>query len=268
MKTRGAMALAAAALLLAGAAAASSFEELGRELAAAARAAGVNRVAMGRVEAAGDAAPGRGPELEERVLAALVRAGSVQVLERAAVPELMSERLLARTGAVEGAGAPEKRLAAAEAVVLGRYYLTRDGALALTARLVTVDAGVIVAAGTAVLDPGTSARPALVGFSAAPALADSSDMGCRDASGEVRRLLESVLDLKARYWARRARAGETAPGDGPGAAIPDPLLRAAFLERVDYWRRHRRVPPLSADEVKRFIDADGRAFTLRRDCAL
>ncbi len=278
MKTLPTTALLAAALLTAGAAAAAPLDGIGRSLSRAARDAGFSRVALGRLEPAAGASAAIEAELKEGLLASLLRDGSVTVLERAAVPELMAERALRRSGAMEAPAEPDPRLAAAQAVVLGRYYPTRQGTR-VAARLVAVDSGVILAAAEAVLEDASFPAPA---FAASPerprplpmgfGLGDASSAdpltGCLDASEKVARLQESVLDLKARYWARRAaldRPALDATRD-PESGIPDPQLRQAFRERVEYWRKHRRVPPLSADEVKRFIDADGEAFALRLEC--
>lgn len=260
-------ALAAAALLLSGGTAgAASLDSLGRDFAGAARAAGVGRVALGRFEAGPGAAAARGAQLESRLLTALVRDGRITVVERDAVPQLMAERALGESGALEPSGPNGTRLAAAQAMVLARYDV--DGAgTRVSARLVTVDSGVVLAAADAVEDePAGSPRlPAAPRLTMDPVFDPGA--GCIDAARRADALVKSVLDLKARYWASSLETGRLVAPQA-GAGFSDPSLRAAFEFRFRDWLSRGRVPELSSEEVKRFVAADGEAFALRQNCGL
>lgn len=263
---------ALALLLSAPPAAGSGYEALGRDFAAAARGAGLTRVSLGRVSG-----PPSSRAAGERLLAALVAQSGIQVVERQDIPELMSERALARSGAAEGAG-PEKRLAGAQAVVLGRY---EDGAQArLSARLVAVESGVILAMGQAEDAPTQLPRapqpePAPAPVRAAPRLAfdpgaelAAASPDCGRAAAEADRLEEEVVELKARYWAWQERRRGLDPRARPEEGITDPLLLGLFRARRAFWLAARRVPALDREETRRFVDYDGRAFALRRACGI
>jgi hypothetical protein len=144
---------AAAALLLltaAGPAAAGSLERAARELAAAARRAGVVRVAVVRFDAARPEDAPDGRLAADLLSQELVRAGRVEVVDRELTPSLL--------GAQEAAGDAPGGLAAPQALVAG-VVARRDGRRVALARLVDARSGLILAAAAADL-PEAAAPPA------------------------------------------------------------------------------------------------------------
>lgn len=288
MNTKAMTAAVLALLLGAREARGATLEGLGRELAAAAKAAGLRRVAVAGLEPASGREDGGGSPYDERLTAAMVKAGAVKVVERDQVSKLMKEKALSRSGAAEERKTPSARLSAADAVVVGRWFRHPYG-VRVTARLVSPDDGVILAAGEATIieedapaaapaaAPGHPALPELVfetpagGSSPVDPLGLPRDapvsVGCADAGAKADRLTEEVLELKARYWAGRERKSRrgTLAGD-PAAGVSDPGVRERLLARVRYWRTERRVPALSPEELRRFVRLDGEAFTLRAEC--
>lgn len=281
--------IAGAFLLLAAAAeparSADAMRGLGRELADAARAAGLNRVAVSRLDSSRGSDNGEGALLTERLTTALVRSGKVQAVERSLLPKLMEERSLGRTGALEPAAAEATRLSRVDGVVMGTYRASGK-VVRLVLRVVDYKTGVIVGAvegelereGESVvgdMDPFDVPVPVLGGkfdFEAdaqRDAVADTASR-CSDAAARINALEESILDIKARYWARRLQEGLPASElkVNPGSTIPDPLLKARFYDALRRAFHGGKVAPLTAAEVTRFVKADGEAYSLHQECGL
>lgn len=281
--------LAGAFLLLAAAAgpapASDPMRTLGRELADAARAAGLNRVAVSRIDPARGADKGEGALLTERLTTALVRSGKVQAVERSLLPKLMEERSLARTGALEADGSESSRLSRVDGVVMGTYR-SSGKVVRLVLRIVDSRTGVIVGAvegelereGESVIsdiDPFDVPVPVLGGRfdfeadSQRDAVSDAASR-CSGAESRINALEESILDIKARYWALRLREGLPAAElkNNPGSTIPDPMLKARFYAALRRWFHQEEIPSLTPAEVVRFVKADGEAYSLHQDCRL
>ncbi|MBI2385339.1 MAG: hypothetical protein HYV14_04915 [Elusimicrobia bacterium] len=279
---------AGALLLLAAAAAparSDAMRGLGRELADAARAAGLNRVAVSRLDSSRGSDNGEGALLTERLTTALVRSGKVQAVERSLLPKLMEERSLGRTGALEPEAADGSRLARVDGVVMGTYR-SSGKVVRLVLRIVDYKTGVIVGAvegelereGEAVvadMDPFDVPVPVMSGRfgfevdAARDAVADTAAR-CSGAEARINALEESILDIKARYWARRLQEGLPASElkVNPGSTIPDPQLKARFYDVLRRAYHEGKVPPLTAAEVARFVKADGEAYSLHQECGL
>lgn len=281
--------IAGAFLLLAAAAeparSSDAMRGLGRELADAARAAGLNRVAVSRIDSSRGSDNGEGALLTERLTTALVRSGKVQAVERSLLPKLMEERSLGRTGALEPAAAGGERLSRVDGVVMGTYRASGK-VVRLVLRVVDYKTGVIVGAvegelereGESVvadMDPFDVPVPVMSGKfdfevdAARDAVADTASR-CSNAEARINALEESILDIKARYWARRLQEGLPASElkVNPGSTIPDPQLKARFYDALRRAYHEGKVPPLTAAEVTRFVKADGEAYSLHQDCGL
>src|SRR5437773_2387641 len=95
--------IAFALLLLAAQSRAGGFESLGRELAGAAKEAGLQRVAVLFLEPIGRRSESECQNLSEALVVALVRTGKVQVVERSLLKKIMEEHHLALTGLLDSA---------------------------------------------------------------------------------------------------------------------------------------------------------------------
>ncbi|HBL19022.1 MAG: hypothetical protein A2X36_13620 [Elusimicrobia bacterium GWA2_69_24] len=99
-------------------------------------------------------------------------------------------------------------------------------------------------------------------------LRDSVAEQCTGVGERVDSLQESILELKARYWARRLRkpgfSSKSVPLK-PGDLISDSALRSRFYELL---QDETEAPgrPLSLSEIKRFISVDRRSFELLAAC--
>lgn len=262
---------------------------MARELASAARAAGMQRVAVTGFDPANGRDDGTGAAISERLTVALARTRRVQAVERRLLPRLMEEHALGRSGATSSAHRLG-RVLPVDGLITGTW-IPAPGGVRLLARLVQVESGLIVGASEMELEldsppslisldpfsvpvpvlsapfPGEEAEPSLAALRDAPASPAGS---CEDAADRVDALEESVLELKARYWAARLRAGVDGRSirSNPGSTITDPLLKRRFYERLKAWHASAEVPPLTPVEVRRFVQADGAAFALHRDCSL
>lgn len=280
---------------------AGSMRGLARELMKQARHSGLARVAVLPLE------PGPGGEkadgwiLSERLLTQLVRAGGIQAVERTLLDRVMSEHRLGRTGALDAAGMKSLgRLMAVDAIVTGSFSIA-DGQAVVTARLIDIQTGLIVAAEEQELkrdwvstpEPAAAAPietlsrseiivPSPVFEVEAPeiprgdflemrdVLSDKPASACTSAEERINSLESSILEIKARYWAQRLLTGldlKTLKSN-PGSTIPDPDLRHRFYTRMKEWYDLKHVPALNKAEVKRFVALDGEAYRLSQECGI
>lgn len=93
---------------------------------------------------------------------------------------------------------------------------------------------------------------------------------CDNAATSVDRLEARILDLKARYWAGKLKAGLSGRTlkVNPGSTISDPELKQEFYDKVKYWYARPSVPALNAAEVKLFIGVDRKAYELAQYCGI
>ena len=222
-------------------------------------------MAVSRLQPSRGLDKGEGALLTERLTTALVRTGRIQAVERSLLPKLMEERSLARTGALETDATEGARLARVDGIVMGTYNASGK-VVRLVVRVVDYRTGVIVGAAEAELErEGESVLSDLVPYEASAPL-----LRCSDAEARVNALEESILDIKARYWARRLKDGLPASdlAVNPAATIPDPTLKARFYKNVRRWYNADRLPRLTPAEVALFVKADGEAYSLHQECRL
>ncbi|MDD5303571.1 MAG: FlgO family outer membrane protein [Elusimicrobia bacterium] len=99
----------------------------------------------------------------------------------------------------------------------------------------------------------------------------TSSFDCPNARARVDELERDVLELKARYWALELRKSKTSIAGAPKemtSAILDPAIKSQFYDSLNKWSATDHIPALTPAEVKRFVDSDGQAFSLRQNCGL
>jgi mono/diheme cytochrome c family protein/TolB-like protein len=97
----------------------------------------------------------------------------------------------------------------------------------------------------------------------------TASFDCPNARARVDALERDVLELKARYWAIELRKRKTPIEAAPKemtSAILDPEIKREFYDSLNKWSAMGRIPALSPAEVKRFVDSDGQAFSVRQNC--
>lgn len=272
-------------VLAGGAEAAVPMHDAASALAAAARGAGVARVAILPLEARNGESKADGETLSDLLTGEVVRDGRVRVVERTRLPDLMSELRLGAAGAT--GAAPEPRLADAEAVVAGRFS-RRSGKMHASLRLVDARSGEILAAVEESFAWETPAEPGPDGSWAIevpppafevevpslegnPLLRDAPNDGeCAGAGAQVDRIIGGILDIKARYWASELRKGFSpyAVTRNPGSEISDPVLKERFYKTMKDWYQRPFVPDLSRAEFERMRREDSRALAIAGRCGL
>jgi TolB-like protein len=271
-----------AALLAAPRARADGFKKMAQDLASEAKKAGVSRVAVMPFEAADGSASRDGWNISEKLTTQLVRTGKVQTLERSMLKTLLDEHQLGRTGAFDPATLRKLgKVLAAEAIVTGSF-VTVGREVVIQARLINTETGVIVAAserraerdwfGSSALfaAPELALEPSAPVFQADVVLRDAvADVeSCLNAATTVDRLEAGILDLKARYWARKLKGGDMAALQRSSAgAISDPELKQELFDKITAYARGG-APALSVVETKKLVAVDGRAFTLAQKCGI
>lgn len=283
METR----VVACGALISPAAASSGFNGMAKELASAALRARIQRVAVLPFISGGDGDSREGWNIAEKLVTPLVRTGKVQAVERQLIERLLDEQRLGLSGALD-----ETRLlafgkiSAAQGIVTGSY-ITEDTKVVINARLIDAETGLIIAACEQKIDRAaiglvdapefpapweTAAR--LAERTAAPVLFQAPSAGevaglaCDNARARADRLEAQVLDLKARYWARKLRkdpALDSAEAS-PEGMIYDPTLKREYQDKLSAWIQSRHIPRLSKDEVRRFVAVDREAFSLNQQC--
>lgn len=278
------MASAVAAVLALGSApearAADPYKRMAREFSRGARHEAVERIAVLPFLPADASAPGDGWNISERLITRLVRRGQVKVIEREMLSKLMEEHSLAKTGMIDPASLRRLgKILSVDAVVTGSF-VTLGRQVAVNARLILVETGVILAASEETLArewfdspagrvEGASLADAVVTGAVLPA-GTGGRVSCGGAAERLKALEESVLELKARHWA--GRLGKGLPlaefQAGPEASISDPGLRRKFVGLTRKFLAQRGAAPLSPRQVSRFILIDVLAFRLRQECEI
>lgn len=285
--------LIAAVLAAASPVRADGYKAMARDLAADAKKSGIVRVAVMPFAPADGGDARDGWNISEKLVTQLVKTGKVQALERSMLKTLLEEHDLARTGAFDPATLRKLgKVLSAEGIVTGSFT-TIGREVVVNARLIDVETGVIVAASErraerdwfdlaiVVPAPEFTVEPPVIVPEGELALKDAvagseeearpfSYRDCDNAATTVDRLEAQILDLKARYWARKLKSGLDARTlkVNPGSTISDPELKRDFYARMKVWFAKPVVPPLTAAETKRFVSVDGRAYSLAQQCGI
>jgi TolB-like protein len=268
---------------------ADGFSALGKELSKAARKSGMQRVVVLPFSPGDSSSAKDGWVVAEKLTTQVVRSGEVRAVERSLLSNLLEEQRLGRTGMLDQSTLKKLgRVSTAEGVITGSF-VTLGREIAIQARLIDVETGIIVAASERRVEKdwfenleAAQAKPPL--WVAAPEfmveapafpeeqtpdLRDSvAEDSCSGAAERVDGLNRAILDIKARYWALKLRGGLklASLAHNPGSEISDPLLKDEFYDRMKSWYAREDIPKLTPVEVKRFVDIDSKAFGLHQKC--
>lgn len=274
-------AFAIAILAFAPSAFSGDFDKLAAQLSGAAKARGRARVAILPFQVIGGRGSTSGRIVSERLVAPIMAAGQVEVVERAMLESVMREQQLQFSGVVDARSVKEiGKILNVDAVITGTVIALRNDRVEINARLIDTESAMILFAAEArteqdwnesMFDDAAwsgvgSSWPPLPSFDLA-ANASAADWGCMGAGDRVDELERSVVDLKARYWAQKLREGL----DGatltrnPGSEIRNQEIRAEFHKSL---RAHAAVnePALTAEELAQLKDALQRISRLNDSC--
>ncbi|OGR89787.1 MAG: hypothetical protein A3J74_09725 [Elusimicrobia bacterium RIFCSPHIGHO2_02_FULL_57_9] len=266
------------------------FKAMAKELPRAALAARVQRVAVLPFVPAQNNSVEDGWRISEKLVTQLVRLGKIEALERSLLSKLLDEHQLGKTGVLDPTMLRKLgRVAAADGIITGSFAVIGPN-IVVNARLINLETGVIIAACEREVERewtrgllAHSNQPLFVPapeFTVeVPQIAQEESLELKDSPGEdscaaaplrIDRMENQILELKARYWARRLKKGLSSSSlkYNPGSTISDPELKQQFYERMKAWYAQDSVPELTPSELKRFVAVDQKALSLYRKCGI
>lgn len=263
------------------------FSKAARSASAAAESHRVFRIAVLPFLHLGNPLSRSGSVVAERFTSEIVQAGSLEVAERTLLKKLYEEKGLELSGAFGRESAPELgSLLGVDAILSGTLLDLKGGSLEAHARLIESKTAKVVWAGKLVMDKEWSefswtgsSRFGLPSPSldvSPPSLGDDGDedisikdLYCKNLSQRIEKMETSILDLKARYWARRLRDPTFRTGDlksNPGSEIQNLKLRQEFYSRMRGWYEEVDSPLLTTEEVSRLKRTLRNIESLHRVC--
>jgi TolB-like protein len=274
-RARGA---AAAILVLAAVTArAGEYERLAAPLARLARSHGDVRLAVLPFQEIGGRGSTTGRIISERLVGPLAAAPGLQVVERTMLEGVLREQRLDESGVVDQRSLKDLgRVLGADALVTGTAISLTNGEVEIVARLVDVETARVLGVAEGRVprdwnesmfdDASWSGLPPIPSFDLAQD-ASAGDFGCGRSAETVDTLERSIVDVKARYWAARLRAGipRGSLTRNPGSEIADPTVRAEFYSRLRAYARAGGDAP-DGDEVGRMNRTMERIARLQNAC--
>jgi len=274
-------AFAIALLACAPSASVGEFDKLAAQLSAAAKSRGRARVAILPFQVIGGRGSTSGRIVSERLVAPIMAAGQVEVVERAMLESVMREQQLQFSGVVDARSVKEiGKILNVDAVITGTVVALRNDKVEVNARLIDTESAMVLFAAETKTDQdwnesmfddaawggAGSSWPPLPSFDLA-ANASAADWSCLGAGDRVDDLERSVVDLKARYWAQKLREGL----DGatltrnPGSEIQNQEIRVEFHKSL---KAHAAVnePNLTSEELAKLKDALQRISRINDSC--
>lgn len=203
-----------------------------------------------------------GAIVAERLVAALLQRGTVEVVERSQLEAVMEELRLASVGVVDPAMVKRLgRFLGVDAVVTGTAVELLGSRVEVHARLIDVETARVLAASTAKLEKDWSdfETSAIWAVSAPPVPFFPGDVQSVEWHDGLNSLPAptcdtedtEVIDARARYWAIRLRDPGFSPQSitrNPGSDITDPKLKERFYSRLRMSYGEDRIPPLTERE--------------------
>jgi len=274
----------AVALLLALSTAPSSagdYEKIAEALAGSARTHGRIRLAILPFVSIGGKGSTSGRIVSERLVGPLASEKAVEVVERAMLESVMNEQRLQASGIADSRSVKELgKILNADAIVTGTVMTLKDDRVEIIAHLIDAETARVIGVASAKVEKdwaeslfddsswASMSIPSLPSFDLATN-ATAGDWGCSRAQETVDELERSLVDLKARFWAEKLRAGLSGASlkRNPGSEIRNPEIRAKFYERLR--ARHAAADSaLSDHEKSQMKDLMEKVSRLNRICSV
>jgi TolB-like protein len=206
------------------------------------------RVAVLPFRALDPALAPEGEAISERLLSRLYGRGSLVLIERSRLQQLMSEMSLGQTGALDAKSVAELgRLSGAQALVVGTVSRGARG-LDLSARVVDVKSGRLLAAATARLPEGRNLlsappppsrpQPAPAGPSSEPTRASNPDLGPGNRAPRAQAVFGAAA-VGRRIYVFGGATERVGPGRGERETYSAPVGAGGALGR---WRSEEPLP--------------------------
>ncbi|MFI5363431.1 MAG: FlgO family outer membrane protein [Elusimicrobiota bacterium] len=270
---------AVALLLVASGARAGDFDKLASQLAAGAKAHGRSRIAILPFQVIGGKGSTSGRIVSERLLSPLMAGGVVEVVERSMLESVMREQQLQFSGVVDAKSVKEiGKILNVDAVITGTVIALKDDRVEVNARLIDAESAKILFAAETKIEQDWNesmfddaswagvAIPPLPNFDLA-STANAAEWGCMGVPDQIDDLERSIIDVKARYWAKKLRDGL----DGrtlkrnPGSEIRNTEIRAQFYKSLKV-HTSAAEPDLTDDELSGLKTALERIAHLNDSC--
>jgi TolB-like protein len=249
-------------------------DALAGDLARAAKAGGLTRLAFGQF-AAGGGAEEEARYASEKVAAGLAAQAGLEIMDQSALEAL--------AGSKDGWLAKIPSKARPQAIIKGSVFVDGND-VTVMARLVDASTGRVLAA----LEARAGARftelppvpdvnwgaPVSLGKLVADDLRDApaeNGFDCAAAFKDMNRINEQAADLKARYWARKMKEPGFSLGSlsrNPGSEIRDQQTRQKFYELLSKYHDDERLPGLPAAQLAKLEAFMSREKTVVDRCGV
>lgn len=233
--------------------------------------------------------------VSERLLTCLVESGKVNMLERSQLDKVLQEQKLALSGvSAEESGRRDGAIPSTDAIIIGMVFGTKDH-LKIIAKMIDSQTGAVLhiieaqterqwdmvserpefefevpdPAALAAMFGDEAATPSFEGFRDAPGSFDAGDCAARRA--RLAALQTSVVEAKAKYWARQMRDpnfSNSVLTRNPGGEIGDAQVKKRFYQLLARLYRSADAPELSAEEEEEVRSVMQEERKISDDCGL
>ena len=271
---------AVALLLVAAYANGGDFDKLAGQLSRAAKGHGRARIAILPFQVIGGKGSTSGRIVSERLVGPMMAEGGVEVVERAMLESVMREQQLQFSGIADAHSVKELgKILNVDAVVTGTVIALKDDRVEVNARLIDTESAKILFAGETKMEQdwneslfddagwGGAAWPPVPNFDLAASASAADWGGCQGTWDKIDDLERSAMDLKARFWAQKLRAGLDGASlkRNPGSEIRNLEIRAEFYKSLK-TQSSAVGPDLTDDELARLKDVLQRIESLNQSC--
>jgi TolB-like protein len=240
---------------------ADDYGKLASELTKAAVRHGKRRVAVlpFRVVGTGGNA---GTFVAEKLTGPLLASDQIEVVERAMLETVLREQRLQASGATDSRSIKELgKVLGVDAIVTGTILALKNDRVELNARLIDAETARVLSAPSAQVEKEWDESVAATVFDVqvpplgnmeTPDMKDSlngDDTNCLSARSRATQIDESLVDLKAKYWAARLRSpgfSRASLKQNPGSEIENPGVKAEFMEKLK--RYYQEAPAAITDQ--------------------
>jgi TolB-like protein len=260
------------------------YDRVAFELGRAAQNHGKVRVAILPFQSVGKKSAVAGAVVSEKLVAAVMSRGELEVVERTLLSSVMREQKLMHSGAVDIGSIKELgRILGVDALIAGTVLELQDGRFEVNSRLIDTQTARVLGAVVAKVekdwaeslfdDFSSMALPSLADLDVAtPAFGEETEApDCGQAASDLDVLDHSILDIKARYWAGRLQDQDIERGSlkkNPGSEIHDPETRHEFYRTLRNYFEDRGLRRVTDPEFMKMHETQKEIDRLAAACGL